>query len=273
MNLIELALTTYTEYLGAAEDEADARAEELRDSFLAAARATAGTRLGSAADELEWTYTPHGTLPKDTEQATALLAPGRLEYLRYRYDHDAEDTSFELVQPCGACGHDRVNEVPGLTRLGELLHQDEQPHQDEKQDAEPGPLAATETLEALTARIAGLARRLITEHPGLTVADVHAFGHDDASSTGKIRIKAATFDALDQIAHALGVDVTNKTVDVGDGTLGGSGLYGRVFRHAHANAETDGIEIELRASAQLSVDEATAWRATQDRPADEEGTC
>lgn len=121
MTLIEAAEAMYSEYIDAAQDEKDAQFEEERESFLSAARATAKARFGDAADELEWTYTLADDRPSGVEEAIASLAPGRPEYLRYRYDHDGESASFELVQPCSACGHDRINEVSGLTKLGELL--------------------------------------------------------------------------------------------------------------------------------------------------------
>lgn len=122
MTLIEAAEATYSEYIDTAQDELDEWFERERESFLTAARATARTRFGSeCADQLEWTYTLLDDRPNGAEEAVAMLAPGRSEYLRYRYDHDAESASFELVQPCAACGHDRVNEVSGLAKLGELL--------------------------------------------------------------------------------------------------------------------------------------------------------
>lgn len=121
LSLIEQAETAYTEYVGASRDETDERFERESESFLSSARATAKSLLGEAAYELEWTYTLPDDLPEDTQEAVAVLAPGRSEYLRYRYDADGDTESFELVQPCSACGHDRINEVTGLTKLGELL--------------------------------------------------------------------------------------------------------------------------------------------------------
>lgn len=121
MTLVELAEISYTEYVGSNQDQLDERFEEERESFLTAARATAKNRFGSTADQLEWTYTLPDDQPSGVEEAVAPLAPGRPEYLRYRYDHDGEIDSFELVQPCSACGIDRVNEVAGLVQLGQLL--------------------------------------------------------------------------------------------------------------------------------------------------------
>lgn len=121
MTLIELAETAYDEYVGATQDEADQRREEQVEEFLAAARATAKARLGSAADELDWACTSPDDLPDDVEEATALLAKGRMDWLRYRYDSAAESADFEYVRQCSTCGHEEADEVTGLTKFGELL--------------------------------------------------------------------------------------------------------------------------------------------------------
>lgn len=121
MTLIELADISYIEYVNITEEAADDQFKEECESFLHAARATARNRFGTTADQLQWTYTPNADLPNDIEEATAPLAPDRPEYLRYRYDHNAESATFELVQPCSACGHDRINEVTGIVELGRLL--------------------------------------------------------------------------------------------------------------------------------------------------------
>ncbi|WP_171108667.1 MULTISPECIES: hypothetical protein [unclassified Streptomyces] len=121
MTLIELAETAYSECLGATQDEADERHQEHVEDFLTSARGAARHRLGSAADELDWTYTSPDDLPDDVEEATALLAKGRMDWLRYRYDHATERTTFELVKQCSTCSHEQADEVDGLVKLGELL--------------------------------------------------------------------------------------------------------------------------------------------------------
>ncbi|MFJ4932379.1 hypothetical protein ACIP8U_00710 [Streptomyces pseudovenezuelae] len=121
MTLVELAEISFEEYSNSAEEQADEQFEQERESFLAAVRATARQRFSATAEQLEWTYTPHAELPADVEEATAPLSPERPEYFRYRYNHATETPSFELVQPCSTCGHDRINEVTGLTDLGRLL--------------------------------------------------------------------------------------------------------------------------------------------------------
>lgn len=121
MTLIEQAETAYAEYVGATQDEADERYEEQTAEFLSAAHATAKARLGSAADELEWTYTSPDDLPDDVEEATALLAKGRMDWLRFRCTTDGESVTFELVKQCRECSNEQADEVTSLTTLGELL--------------------------------------------------------------------------------------------------------------------------------------------------------
>lgn len=120
--LIELAQISYEEYLSSSQEQIDEQHEQQAEDFLKGARATAARLLGAgSAEELEWLYTSPDDLPDDVEEATALLAKGRMDWLRFRYDHAAERGAFELVKQCSACGHEEAHEVTGLVRLGELL--------------------------------------------------------------------------------------------------------------------------------------------------------
>lgn len=121
MTLIEQAETAYAEFVGATQDEAGERYGKQVESFLVAARKTAQVRLGSAAGELDWMYTSPDDLPDDMEEATALLAKGRMDWLRFRCSDGGDKVTFELVKQCGECSHEQADEVTGLTRLGELL--------------------------------------------------------------------------------------------------------------------------------------------------------
>lgn len=121
MSLIEAAQVSYAEHLGATQDQLDKQHEQHIENFLKAARGAAHARLGSAADELDWNYTSPDDLPDDVEEATALLAKGRWDWLRYRAEDDFERTTFQLVKQCSTCGHEEAHEVDGLVRLGELL--------------------------------------------------------------------------------------------------------------------------------------------------------
>ncbi|MFD7661257.1 DUF6195 family protein [Streptomyces sp. NPDC059788] len=100
----------------------DAMFKESRARFLVDADDRAGRVLGDeAAARLQWQYTGAERLPANTEQATASLGEDRGEYLRYRYTTGDEMASFALVQPCGTCGRDQVDEVRDLVHLGYLL--------------------------------------------------------------------------------------------------------------------------------------------------------
>jgi hypothetical protein len=121
LSLIDLADIEYAKCVAAVDVETDELADETRETFLAVARSNARNRLGATADELEWAYTPPVDLTEDVEEATAPLASGRSEYLRYRFNHTSEEASFALVQPCDACGESRIGEVADLVDLGRLL--------------------------------------------------------------------------------------------------------------------------------------------------------
>ncbi|MCX5239731.1 hypothetical protein OG824_31480 [Streptomyces prunicolor] len=121
MKLIELAVTTYTEYEAQAPVEAAEMFAQARVEFLALVRRSVGETLCADAEKLDWQYTPSEGLPEEVEQATALLEPGRTEYLRYRADHGKDIWALELVRPCDACCTCRIDVVHSLTHLGQLL--------------------------------------------------------------------------------------------------------------------------------------------------------
>jgi hypothetical protein len=123
LTVTDLAGIAFRKYETEAMDQGDALFDQQRDEFLSCARATAASTLGKeAAEQLDWVYTGTADLPPDTEQATALLDGGP-NYIRYRYTSDDEAASFELVQPCGSCHRDRIDEVTSLIKLGALLEE------------------------------------------------------------------------------------------------------------------------------------------------------
>ncbi|MFI5880902.1 hypothetical protein [Streptomyces sp. NPDC051554] len=124
MTLIELAVTTYTEHEAQAPVQAAEMFAQARVEFLALVRRSVAETLCADAEKLDWQYTPSEGLPEEVEQATALLEPGRPEYLRYRADHGKDTWALELVRPCDACGTERIDSVHNLTRLGQLLTED-----------------------------------------------------------------------------------------------------------------------------------------------------
>ncbi|QFR00753.1 hypothetical protein F9278_36370 [Streptomyces phaeolivaceus] len=269
MNLIELALATYTEGTASLTDP-DAVAQD-RERFLQYARSHADETLSQAAGELVWQYVTEG-LPDQVEEARAVLAAGRPDYLRYRHDPSTDsvdaEVSFDLVQPCLACGEDRVSPVRGLFHLGELLH--EEPHPDPDPDPavqrEPGPLAAVEALDARAADVSGLARRLMARYPdtGLTLSHIHCSGWDDGGGSTTVDVQAASVDAVREVAAGLGIEVTTHHNDT-------PGPYGGVLEHARARGTLGAdVEVTVRGCTRLTDDEAAVWRAQQDMPAEAE---
>lgn len=121
MTLIEAAQVTYAEFLAATQDQLEEQHQKNVEEFLTAARKTAQVRLGTSAAELDWMYTSPDDLEDDVEEATALLAKGRWDWLRFRVADGGDRVTFELVKQCSACGHEEAHEVTGLVKLGELL--------------------------------------------------------------------------------------------------------------------------------------------------------
>ncbi|QTU64265.1 hypothetical protein [Streptomyces scabiei] len=269
MNLIEHALTVFTE--GTAERaERDAEyAAEAREELLRLARGCAVATLAADAGDLDWQCTTEG-LPGHVEEARALLLPGRSEYLRYRIDHEDADNvqvSFDLVRPCLTCGHDRITKVTSLFHLGQLLHEAEQrpATEDQALEEKTGPLTAVEVQEARASAMAGLARRLRAQYPDadLTVSHTVLIAHSHSGATATLNLTAADVDAARAVAAGLGTDLAIRTVEH-------AAPYPAVVEHANFSAMVDGVEVELTAYRHLTDDEATAWRAQQNQPADDQ---
>ncbi|MEE4419612.1 DUF6195 family protein [Streptomyces bugieae] len=121
LTIADLASLAFDKWAAEGEARGDEVFEQQREEFLVFALGKARSVLGEeAAYQLDWQYTGTLGLPKGIEQATATLGEGRTEYLRYRVT-DGEEVSFALVQPCGKCGRDEINEVRDLAHLGGLL--------------------------------------------------------------------------------------------------------------------------------------------------------
>lgn len=256
MNLIELALTTYTESKAQEAETTGEYAEEARREFLQDARNCAARTLAQDAADLDWQYTPASELPDQVEEARALLAPGGPAYLRYRADHGAEKYSFDLVQPRHA---DRISPVTGLFHLGQLLSEGDARRptaagNSEQPPAAPGPLAGIEALEGRAIRTGQLARRLLAQHAELTLNYAHVIGYSDGDCSGELQLRAASIEAAQLVAAALGIELTTQI---------SSTHPGYVFRKAEGAATVDGIEVKLTAHIRLPDDEADAWRTEQ----------
>ncbi|MCX5601560.1 hypothetical protein OOK29_25760 [Streptomyces phaeochromogenes] len=260
MNLIDLATAAFAESSASADIDAAEQAAEAEARFLKYARGCVRKTLDeAAADLLDWQYIPADRLPDQIEEARALLTPGRLEYLRYRVNHSADAEYLDLVQPCRACDNDGISPVTSLVHLGQLLNEEDKPHDQDTDAQEPGPLDAVDAAERRAAVVAALALRLLAQHPDadLTVDTVAVFGHDDGDGSAQLRLKAADLNALRLVAAAMGRNVATKV----------SGTHpGMVFEHGDVIFTVDGTEVQLRAHTRLPDDEAAAWLAQQDQP-------
>jgi hypothetical protein len=267
MNLVQLALTTYTEGTAIQAEAAPELAEQARNEFLQHARSYADHTLSQAAGELVWQYVTEG-LADEVEEARAVLAPGRPDYLRYRLDHstDSVEVSFDLVQPCFTCGTDRVSPVRGLFHLGELLHGERHPDPELAGQSEPGPLAASEALDARASDVSRLFRGLMSRYPdaGLALSHIVCIAYAETDGSTQVEINAASADAVREVATGLGAEITTRHSAT-------PGPYGGVVEHATAKGRLGAdIEITVRGYSRLTDDEAAAWRAQQDRVAEAE---
>jgi hypothetical protein len=257
MNLIELALTTYTEGQAAQADAADDHAEQQKTEFLKDARASARRTLSADAADLDWTYVPATALPDHIEEARALLEPGRLEYLRYRMNYTDEDaplSSFALVRPCLACGCDRVSEVNSLFQLGQILTETD--HAGQEPASADKALAAVELAHERTRVLVGFVRRLLAAHPsaGLVLDNVVAFGYSSLTADGHLAFRAENAQAAEEVATALALSVEESVEPSFDVT--------RLQRRVTAEGKVDGIgDVRLTGTTVLADAEAGALGA------------
>jgi hypothetical protein len=255
MNIIDLALTTFSEGAATVEEQATAMAAKEQTEFLHAARGAARKTIAPDAAILDWQYITEG-LPEQVEEARAFLAPHRPEYLRYRadYNNDSRTVSLDLVEPRQA---DRISPVTSLYHLGQLLTLTTT-----RQPKEPGPLAGVETAQQRAAQAAALARRLLAEHPtaGLTVETVSVFGHRDGDGSAELYLSAGDLGSLRQVAALAGAAVEAKV----------AGTHpSMVLEHGNATFVIDDVTVHLRAYDKLNTDQAAAWLAQQDQTPDD----
>jgi hypothetical protein len=257
MNLIDLALTTFTESEAERADTAGDLASEARAEFLKHARSSAANTLCQDAGDLDWQYVTED-LPDEVEEARALLQPGRPEYLRYRIDHSEGAVALELVQPRAA---DRISPITSLFHLGQLLTEDrpDPAHTSDGGGRESSPLAAVERAEQGAAQAAAVARRLLAEYlsAGLSVARVVVFGHDDGDGSTELHLTAGDLGTLRRIADVAGAEVTARV----------SGTHpSMVLEHGDTTLKVDDVTVHLRAYNKLPDDQAAAWLAQQNQP-------
>jgi hypothetical protein len=122
-------------------------------------------------------------------------------------------------------------------------------------------LDAVTEMESATFRAGQVARRLVAEHPQLTVrtatAGLYASAYHDGDRhcQPRLELRAENVDAAHAWAEALGAEPETSTKDVG----------GWVYESAHCTATVDGVQVEVSGSRTLTADEAAAWRAAGDQ--------
>jgi len=118
--------------------------------------------------------------------------------------------------------------------------------------------------ESAVFRAGQVARRLLSEHPHLTVtrATCSTFSHTDAweAPYGKatLDLRADGLDGARAWALVLGVELK----------LGTREHSGSVYEYGDCEAEVDGVMVQVAGSRRLLDDEAAAWRAQQAGAAD-----
>lgn len=119
-------------------------------------------------------------------------------------------------------------------------------------------LGAITQMESAAFRAGQVGRRLLTEHPHLTLrrATCSTYsnvdrGYDDDPFKPRLEIRADSLDSARAWALALGAELTLSTRDATTFVLETGGF----------ETEIDGVLMEIHGSRSLPDDEAAAWRA------------
>lgn len=129
------------------------------------------------------------------------------------------------------------------------------------------PLATIEAFEAAAFRTAHVARKLLADHPDLSVNEIRpraatsSYMRDD--DMGALEISTDTVDDVRAWAEALGAEVEITVhADI-------PGLQTRPFAIHRCTARIGGVEVKAIDSRELTEEEVAAWRAEQERAAAE----
>ncbi|MFF8485219.1 hypothetical protein [Streptomyces antibioticus] len=120
-------------------------------------------------------------------------------------------------------------------------------------------MTAIAHLESGAFRAGQVARRLMTEHPGLTVhratCSTHSYGDTwgPVSGVPLLDLRADDLDGARAWATALSTTLT----------LGTREHSGSVFQYGDCEAAVDGVRVRVTGSRTLPEDEGAAWRAQQ----------
>lgn len=123
------------------------------------------------------------------------------------------------------------------------------------------PLSVIAAFEAAAFRTSHLARRLLSEHPGLPLEEMKPRTQASKLYSGGVRVLAELdidvpdTDGVRAWAEAL-------EADAGEQTINGVGRH--VYEYLYAQAVIGGVEVKVSGVRRLSDDEAAAWRAAGD---------
>jgi hypothetical protein len=128
------------------------------------------------------------------------------------------------------------------------------------EDTERTPLDTIEAFEAAAFRTSQVARRLLAEHPSLSVREIRlhasAYRYPD-SRLPQLEVRAGGIDGVRAWAEALGTDVDVKVHD--------SANNGYAFEYCEAALVVGGVDVRVYATRSLTQEEAAVWRTKQDQ--------
>ncbi|MEV0112327.1 hypothetical protein AB0H77_03585 [Streptomyces sp. NPDC050844] len=114
-------------------------------------------------------------------------------------------------------------------------------------------------MEAAAFRVGQVARRLLADHPGLSVRDLEPTVWSlscGIAVTQQLEITPDSIDGVRAWAEALGVEVKVA--------VQGKAAYAP-YKVAKFKTEIDGVEVEVGTTGVATDDEVAAWRAERDQ--------
>ena len=128
-------------------------------------------------------------------------------------------------------------------------------------------LDAVTQMESAVFRAGQVGRRLLSEHPDLTVrratCSLYTYidGYDSDPVVPKVALQADGLDGARAWAQAIGTELTLSAREGGC----------HVFERGVCEADVDGVLVQVAGARTLSDDEAAAWRTQQAQAASKGG--
>lgn len=121
-------------------------------------------------------------------------------------------------------------------------------------------LDAVTQMESHAFRAGQVARRVLAEHPQLTVRNATAglyasiYRDGECSSQAELTVRVDGTDAVRTWSQVLGVETESKTQETGGG---------HAYETADCMATVDGVIVQVTGARHLTDEETDAWRAQQ----------